>query len=92
MVHSKRKRNLIRNRKQTLNRQSIRLAALAAKHNKNAQIITLPITLGELRKQFSPRQAPLSKEISDSIGDFQRITIDKDRPLFIYGKDGGLIA
>jgi len=92
MAHSKRKRNLIRNHTRTLNRQLIRLSALAAKHNKNAQIITLPITLGELRKQFSPRQVPLSNEISDSTADFQRITIDPDRPLFIYGKDGGLIA
>ena len=92
MAHSKRTHNLIRNRTRTLNRQMARLSALGAKHNKNAQIITLPITLGELRKQYSPRQIPLSNEISDSVTDFQRIAIDKDRPLFIYGKDGGLIA
>ena len=92
MAHSKRTHNLIRNRTRTLNRQMARLSALGAKHNKNAQIIILPITLGELRKQYSPRHVPLSNEISDSVTDFQRIAIDKDRPLFIYGKDGGLIA
>jgi len=93
MAHSKRTRNLIRNHTRTLNLQLTRLSALAAKHNKNAQIITLPIALGQLRKQGSPRHIPLSNDTTlDSIADFQRITIDNNRPLFIYGKDGGLIA
>jgi len=92
MAHSKRTRNLIRNHTQNLNRQLSRLSALSAKHNKNARIITLPIALGDLRKQYSPRHMPLSNEISNSTADFQRVAIDEDRPLFIYGRDGGLIA
>jgi hypothetical protein len=92
MVHSKRKRNFIVKRISKLNRQLDRLSTLAAKHNRKPHTITLPITLGELRSNFSPRHVPISTHTSDSMADFQRVKMDAKRPLFIYGKDGGLIA
>jgi len=92
MAHSKRRREMITKQLRILERQVARLSTLAVKHNENAQVITLPVGLGDLRKRFTPRHIPLSTDISNSITDFQRVKIDEDRPLFIYGKDGGLIA
>jgi hypothetical protein len=92
MPHSKRKRNLIAKHMHKLNQTIKRLQILATTHNQNAQIITLPITLHKLRQEYSPRNQTLSQDIIDRAKTFRRVPIDPNRPVFIYGKDGGLIA
>src|SRR5215469_8777814 len=92
MPHSKHNRTIITKHMNKLNKTIKRLKVLATKHNENAQIITVPIELGELRKNYSTRNQTLSQHILDQVNTFQRVPIDPDHPLFIYGKDGGLIA
>ena len=94
MPHSKSTRSFISKRLSKLEKRIRRLKAIAFNYNQNAQVITVPVTLGQLRQQYSPRhKKPISNiDVEDSIQTYQRIPMDPQRPLFIYGKDGGLIA
>ncbi len=92
MPHSKHKRHAIAKHRDTLNQTVSQLRIIARKVNRNAEILTIPTTIGELRKSYSPRHRTLSQAELDAAREFQRVPIDPDRPLFIYGQDGGLIA
>jgi len=92
MPHSKKKRHAIAKHMEELDRTVSRLQVIARKVNQNAETLTVPIALGELRKSYSMKHRALSQAELDAAEDFRRVPIEPDRPLVIYGQDGGLIA
>ena len=68
------------------------LKLLSQKYNQNAHVIILPVHLRELRQKFSPQYQHLSQSLINSVSIFQRVPINSNCPLFIYGKDRGLIT
>ena len=50
------------------------------------------VTLGDLRAKFTPHHKAIPASLLANVDKFQRVKADPNRPLFIYGKDGGLIG
>lgn len=92
MPNSKRLRERITKHLNKLDKHLHRLEAVAYNCNENAQTITVPVDLGYLRSQYSPRHKTPIDDLDNLAKSYRRIPIDSERPLFIYGLDGGLIA
>ena len=93
MPHSKIKRSRISKHLRSI---IDHLEKLKVQHKNNllkAKIIRHhKVTLGELRAKFTPHHKSIPPELLANIHNFRRIKSDPTRPLFIYGRDGGLIA
>jgi hypothetical protein len=93
MPHSKQTRKKIAKRLSNINRRLKHLKTLYQKLHPTAQIIHHPmISLGQLRAEFTPYHKNIKTNLLNEVHTFQRISSDPNRPLFIYGKDGGLLA
>jgi len=93
MPHSRRTNKSIERRMQSINTLLKKLAKLHIKHIKNARIINhSSVTLGDLRSHYSSKHKELPEELLKGTDTFERIECDSSRRLYIYGKDGGLIA
>ena len=92
MPHSERRRTGITKHIYELNEAIKRLKSSSSNYNENAQVITVSTTLGELRRITSTRDRGLPDSILNSLSTFQRVPFNPNRPLIIYGSDGGLIA
>jgi len=93
MPHSKVKRTHISKHLQSIVEH---LNKLKVKHQKSlyqAKIIRhSKVTLGELRAGFKPYHKAIPPQLLMNVHTFHRIKSNPSHPLFIYGKDGGLIA
>ena len=93
MPHSKIKRARISKHLQNIIDHLEKLKAQHEQNLRKARIIRhSKVTLGELRANYTPHHKAIPPELLANVHKFQRIKSDPNRPLFIYGKDGGLIA
>ena len=93
MPHSKVKRSRISKHLQSITKHLKKLKALHKQNLPRARIIRHhKVTLGELRAKYTPHHKSIPAELLANVHNFQRIQSDPTRPLFIYGRDGGLIA
>ena len=93
MPHSKVKRSHISKHMHSIVTHLKKLQNLHEKHLHKAKVIRHPsVTLGELRANFTPHHKSIPPELLANVQNFRRVKSDPARPLFIYGKDGGLIA
>jgi hypothetical protein len=93
MPHSTAKRKSIVRRIDTIDKHLTKLQQLHQKHLPNAQVIHHPkVKLGTLRENFSLRHKKIPDRLLNNVANFTRVPIDLDHPLFIYAKDGGLLA
>ena len=93
MPHSKSRRNQRARLVPKLDKRLRDLAELKAKHLTNIQEIHLQdVSLGDLRARWKLIQKPLPPSLLQQVPTFTRIPSDLNRPLLIYGSDGGLLA
>lgn len=93
MPHSKAKRSRIYNHMRSIASHLQKLKNLHEKHIHKAKVIRhSSVTLGELRANYTPHHKSIPTELLANVQYFHRVKSDPTRPLFIYGKDGGLIA
>jgi hypothetical protein len=95
MTHSVKERRKRTKRERELTRRIEDIHRLAKKHYVPPEVVTLPhISLGNLRQQYHPHNpgwSGLSSAIKRMLPQFKRYPLNRDRPLEIYGSDGGLI-
>src|SRR5277367_587503 len=93
MPHSKVKRQRISKHLQKIIHH---LKILKAQHTESltqAKIIRhSKVTLRELRANYTPHHKKMPPNVLANMDKFHRIKSNCHRPLYIYGKDGGLIA
>ena len=93
MPHSVKQRKKRERVTRDLNKRVKQLKKLATKHYADAEIIILPdVSLGDLREKYKHTHHPLHPAVVRNVPKFTRIPINKDRPLLIYGSDGGLLV
>jgi len=93
MPHSVKQRKKRERVTRDLNKRVKELKKLKTKHYADAEIIVLPnVSLGDLRDKYKYHHHPLHPAVVRSVPKFTRIPINKDRPLLIYGSDGGLLV
>jgi hypothetical protein len=93
MPHSKAKSKAITNRLRSIDRTVKRLEKVNTKKLQEAEVIFhSKVRLGTLRDSFSPHHKKIPPHLLENIPKFQRIPSNPTRPLYIYGKDGGLLA
>jgi hypothetical protein len=93
MPHSKKNRRSIERRMNSIENRLKKLSNLQNKSLVNSQIIIHKrVSLGGLRANFTLRHKHISSSLLNDVRNFERVEADSTRPLYIYGKDGGLIA
>jgi hypothetical protein len=93
MPHSKTKRISIRNHLARIENRLRYLQKLHSKQLQTAQTIMLSdVSLKKLRESFSLDHKPIPQHLLEGVKDFKRIPSDPKRFLFVYDKDGGLLA
>ena len=93
MPHSKTKRKAISNRLLHIHKLLKQARKIALKSKQEPQIIHHPtVRLGTLRSNFSPHHKVIPPHLLQNVHKFTRVQSDSNKPLYIYGKDGGLLA
>jgi len=93
MPHSKTKRSKVSKHLHSISSHLRKLKKLHERHLHKAKVIHhKSVSLGELRANFTPHHKVIPKKLLENVKSFKRIKSDPSCPLFIYGKDGGLIA
>lgn len=93
MPHSKVKRAKISKHQETIAKHLEELKTVHEETFTKARVIRhKSVTLGELRAKFTPHHKAIPASLLANVNKFQRVKADPNRPLFIYGKDGGLIG
>lgn len=93
MTHSNKKRSKLDRLKRELKQRIKNLAKLKKKHFKNAYDIHLPgVSLGDLRNRWTLKQTEVHPAVLRQVPNFIWLPSDPDRPVLIYGSDGGLLA
>jgi hypothetical protein len=93
MPHSKVKRAAISKHQQTIDKHLEELKVIHEENFRKAKVIRHhSVTLGGLRADFTPHHKAIPPSVLANVHNFRRVKADPDRPLFIYGKNGGLIS
>jgi hypothetical protein len=93
MPHSSAKKKQRERTKKVLQKRIDKLKKLKEKHLADAQTITLDhVDLGSLRRKYKHKHYKMSNALKRICATCKAIASEPDKPLLIYGSDGGLLA